>query len=78
MLGHKTKCESYKEARQRTTKIVDKIELQLSESGKSVIVGHGFLNRMIKKELSHRGWFFQSKGGNGFLSKMTFKTEQQL
>jgi len=75
LFGLRTKCESFKEARQRTRKIVERIELQLLESGKIVIVGHGFINRMIKKELSHRGWVLQAKGANGFLSKMTFKTE---
>lgn len=79
VLGLKTKCESLKEAKQRVKQIVEKIELQLLGNQRIVIVGHGFINRLIKRELFHRSWFLkQSNGKNGFLSKMTFKTEQRL
>jgi broad specificity phosphatase PhoE len=79
LFGLKTKCESFKEAKQRAKQIVEKIELLLLENERIVIVGHACINRLIKRELFHRRWFLkQSNGGNGFLSKMTFKTEQQL
>jgi broad specificity phosphatase PhoE len=76
LLGIKRNCESFKEARQRTKRVVERIDLQLFEKERIVIVGHGFLNRLIKKELLRQGWFLgQAKGKNGFLSRMNFKKE---
>ena len=77
LLGVKTKCESFKEAKHRAKRIVERIEVLLLEKQRIVIVGHGFINRLIKKELSRQGWFLeQAKNENGFLSRMKFNTEQ--
>jgi broad specificity phosphatase PhoE len=74
LLGSKTKCESFKEARQRASQIVDQFETFLIENQRIVIVSHGFLIRLIKRELLHRNWILkESVGGYGFLSKMVFK-----
>lgn len=74
LLGLSTKCESFEDARQRTKQIVEKIELLLLENKKIVIIGHGFLNRMIKKELLHKGWSLnQAMAENGFLGRMKFR-----
>jgi broad specificity phosphatase PhoE len=76
LLGLSTRCESFKEARHRTKRIIQKIELQCLEDKKIVIIGHGFLNRLIKKELLHQGWSLEkAKAENGYLSKMSFKTQ---
>ncbi len=72
----KKNCELFKKAKQRAIQIVEKIESHLLESQRVVIVGHGFINRLIKKELIHRKWSLsQIDGGNSFLGKMTFQTE---
>jgi broad specificity phosphatase PhoE len=74
LLGLKTECESFEEARQRAKNIVERIDLQLLKNERVVLVGHGFINRLIKKELLRRGWFLeQTKVENGFLSRMNFK-----
>ena len=76
LLGLQTKCESFKEAKQRAKRIVERIELQLLEDQRIVIVGHGFLNKLIKKQLLRQGWLLErAKDQNGFLSRMIFKTE---
>ena len=76
LFGLKKKCESFKKAKQRVIQIVEKIESHLLENKRAVIVGHGFINRLIKKELIHRGWSLsQVEGGDRFLGKMTFQTE---
>jgi broad specificity phosphatase PhoE len=76
LLGGNAKCESLKDARHRAKKIVGIIELQILEKQRIVIVGHGFINRFIKKELLRQGWFLeQANVENGFLSRMNFKTE---
>jgi broad specificity phosphatase PhoE len=76
LLGFGKECESFKEARQRAKRIVERIEFQLLENEKIVIAGHGLINRLVKKELLRQGWFLdQAKGGNGFLSSMNFKSK---
>jgi broad specificity phosphatase PhoE len=74
LLGSKTKCESFKEARQRARQIVDQLESLLIENQRIVIVAHGFLIRLIKRELLCSHWILtRSSGGYRFLSKMVFK-----
>jgi broad specificity phosphatase PhoE len=76
LLGLKTKCESLREARQRARKIVERIDLQLLKDERIVIIGHGFLSILIKKELLHKGWLLgPAIGENGFLNRMSFKTK---
>jgi broad specificity phosphatase PhoE len=79
LLGAKTKCESFKEARQRAKQAVDQFESLLREYQRIVIVSHGFIIRLIKRELLHRNWILtKSCGGYRFLSKMVFATVQRL
>jgi len=37
-----------------------------------VLIGHGIMNRLIKKELSAQGWRADSKGGSGYWSLNSF------
>lgn len=74
LLGSKAKCESFKETRKRAGQIVDQFESLLMENQRIVIVSHGFIIRLIKRELLCRHWILkQSSGGYRFLSKMVFK-----
>jgi broad specificity phosphatase PhoE len=74
LLGAKIKCESFKEARERARQIVDQFESLLVENQRIVVVSHGFIIRLIKRELLRRHWILtQSSGGYRFLSKMVFK-----
>ena len=79
LLGLQTKCESFRSAKQRATQIVEKLSSKLSNHQRVVLVGHGFMNGLVKKELIHRDWSLTKiEGGNGFLAKMTFVTEQDV
>ena len=71
LLGAKTRCESFLETKLRVKRTVDMFESLLPEERRIVVIGHGFINRMIKKELLHRGWRLQlPHAGHGYLSKM--------
>ncbi|MFH2044048.1 MAG: histidine phosphatase family protein [Pseudomonadota bacterium] len=76
ILGFKTECESLADVKIRVIKAVDSFESQLSGNERVVIVGHGFTNWLIKRELLYRGWFLKQKTSNkSFLSKMIFETK---
>jgi broad specificity phosphatase PhoE len=76
LFGLKTKCESSAEAKIRARQAVAVFEAQVLSNGRIVIVGHGFINRLIKKELLQRGWLLKQKTvDHGFLSQMRFEIE---
>jgi broad specificity phosphatase PhoE len=76
LLGVKTGCESFSEAKVRAKQTVDWFENILSKEERFLAVGHGFINRLIKKELLKRGWLLnQPKVSHGYLSKMIFIKE---
>ncbi len=76
LTGNKTGCESFSEARARARLAVDWFESLLLEKERIVAVGHGFINRLIKRELLMRGWLLnQPKVSYGYLGKMIFEKE---
>ncbi|MBN1906286.1 MAG: phosphoglycerate mutase family protein [Deltaproteobacteria bacterium] len=76
LTGNKTGCESFSEAKARAKLAVNWFESLLSEKERIVVVGHGFINRLIKRELLRRGWLLnQPKVSHGYLSKMIFIKE---
>ena len=79
LFGVKKNCESFKNAKKRAVRIIENIESHLLENQRVVIVGHGFMNRLIKKKLIQRGWSLsQVEDDNKFLGKMTFQTQKPL
>lgn len=73
LLGLNIKCESLKAVKQRVGIIVERIEAILIEKRCVVIVGHGVINRLIKRALLRRGWTLgQCGGGHGFLNQQRF------
>ncbi|UGB28950.1 histidine phosphatase family protein [Metabacillus sp. B2-18] len=54
--GFSTNCESYKDAKKRAELAANKIMKLTSEHKNVVLVGHGFFNRLIAKELQNKGW----------------------
>ena len=76
LTGNKTGCESFSETRVRAKLAVDWFESILTKEQRIVAVGHGFINRLIKKELLYRGWLLnQPKVSHGYLMKMIFEKE---
>jgi broad specificity phosphatase PhoE len=64
IFGHSNDCESLKNAKYRA-KIASHQLIDYAEGNKSVaLVGHGFFNSLIAKELQKRGWKGKRKTGS--------------
>ena len=56
LLGYSKGCESYRSTKRRALQAADKL-IESAESHQTVVlVGHGFFNRMIARELRKKGW----------------------
>lgn len=55
-MGYSRGCESLKHAKYRAVKAVELLTTTAKENSNLVIVGHGFFNRMLAKELQKIGW----------------------
>lgn len=54
--GYAKQCESLSEAKARAEVAAEKLIGFAKEHGSVVLVGHGFFNMLIAKELKKRGW----------------------
>ncbi|MEK3889886.1 histidine phosphatase family protein [Bacillus sp. FSL K6-3431] len=54
--GYSIGCESYSDAKQRAQKAAQVLIEHSQEYKSSALVGHGFFNMLIAKELQKRGW----------------------
>lgn len=61
--GYSNKCESLKEARQRAKKAAQQLIDHSAESRSVALVGHGFFNKLVAKELQRKGWKGERKPG---------------
>jgi broad specificity phosphatase PhoE len=59
--GYSTNCESYNSAKKRAEAATNNIIEHTSKHKKVVLVGHGFFNRLIAKELQNKGWKRKTK-----------------
>ena len=74
LLGIRIRCESPAETRLRASRVADELVSLISGRARIVVVGHGFFNRMIGRELRLRGWTLtQKEGGHGFLSRTRYE-----
>ena len=55
-LGYSSNCESYNYAKKRAIKAANLLIKHAEEHNQIALVGHGFFNMMIAKELQGRGW----------------------
>ncbi|MGB7999206.1 MAG: histidine phosphatase family protein [Anaerobacillus sp.] len=55
-LGYSKGCESFTSAKKRAVQAALKLSEAAKEHTSIVLVGHGFFNKMIAKELKRRGW----------------------
>lgn len=55
-LGYSRNCESYKCAKNRAIKAAEVLIKSTEEHHLVALVGHGFFNMMIAKELQSKGW----------------------
>lgn len=54
--GYTNSCESYKSAKERAKQAATKLIEYTEEYHSVVVVGHGFFNLLLAKELLKRGW----------------------
>ena len=73
MYGVSTKCESYRATKKRVNSAIEFIDSYLKTNNEIIIVGHGFINHMLKKQLIKSGWQLSLDEGHDYLSKMIFK-----
>ena len=63
LLGYSKGCESYRSTKRRALQAADKL-IESTESHQTVVlVGHGFFNRMIARELRRKGWSGRRRPG---------------
>ena len=56
LFGYSKNCESFKKTKQRAKKATEKL-IELSNQNKTVIlIGHGIMNKLIRKELILQKW----------------------
>ena len=56
LLGYRKHSESVAEARRRAVTAAARLETLAREQGRILLLGHGFFNRMIVRELIKAGW----------------------
>ncbi|TWT27075.1 histidine phosphatase family protein [Planomicrobium sp. CPCC 101110] len=61
--GYSNECESLKEAKQRAEKAAQHLIVYSREYRSVALVGHGFFNMLIAKELQRKGWKGKRKLG---------------
>ncbi|MED1599796.1 histidine phosphatase family protein [Alkalihalophilus marmarensis] len=70
--GYSNACESVSEAKGRAEKATEQLITYAKESQSVAIVGHGFFNRFISKELQRQGWKGKKKSGTKHWSCTTY------
>ncbi|WP_312376625.1 histidine phosphatase family protein [Pseudomonas oryzihabitans] len=61
--------ESYAQARQRSRQAADTLAALAERNGENVLLlGHGFMNRLIAKHLRRQGWAEGANSGSGYWS----------
>jgi len=64
LLGYSRSSESFKEAKLRASKAVEKLSEIALEYESVLFVGHGVYNRILANELRRRGWFGPKNPGH--------------
>ncbi|WP_419962420.1 histidine phosphatase family protein [Psychrobacillus sp. BM2] len=70
--GYSNKCESFKQAKFRAKKATKLLISYAKEHKSIVLVGHGFFNMLIAKELRNMGWKGKRKSGAKHWSCSTY------
>ena len=72
LCGISTKCESYRKTKKRVNAAIEFIDSYLETNDEIIIVGHGFINSMLKKQLLKNAWHLSLDEDHDYLSKMSF------
>ena len=73
MFGIHQQAESYAMAVARARRAAEALAGRAMEHGCVVLVGHGFFNRLIDRELTRNGWTAIRREGGGFGASTTFQ-----
>ncbi|MBT2691188.1 histidine phosphatase family protein [Bacillus sp. ISL-47] len=71
--GYSFRCESYRDAKVRAKHAALKLIACASEYNSAILVGHGFFNLLIAKELQKMGWKGKRKTGSTHWNVATYK-----
>jgi len=75
LCGFSGTVESVRQARIRATEAAQQLQ-SLASAGPVLLLGHGFMNRMIAKQLEAAGWTRQKRNGNRYWSAMVYRMNQ--
>ena len=75
LCGFSGKVESAGKARMRANTAAQRLQ-SLASEGPVLLLGHGFMNRMIAKQLEAAGWTRQKSSGNRYWSAMAYRMNQ--
>lgn len=70
--GYSKGCESYRDARRRSVAASDKLVEWARTHDSIMLVGHGFFNTLIAKELLKHGWKGKKRAGAKHWSSTTY------
>lgn len=73
LFGLSRNGESLVNARRRAAKAAERLAEFAVEHGAVLLVGHGFMNRLIARELKRRGWAGPSKPGKAYWSYAVYE-----
>ncbi|KIH84798.1 histidine phosphatase family protein [Pseudomonas batumici] len=75
LCGFSGTVESARQARIRANEAAQQLQ-SLASAGPVLLLGHGFMNRMIAKQLEVAGWTRQKRNGNRYWSAMVYRMNQ--
>ncbi|MFG0863111.1 histidine phosphatase family protein [Pseudomonas sp. CJQ_13] len=75
LCGFSGRVESIRNAKVRAEAAAQQLQ-SLANDGTVLLVGHGFMNRMIAKQLEAAGWARQQSTGSGYWGAMCYQTIQ--
>jgi broad specificity phosphatase PhoE len=75
LCGFSGAVESARQAKLRANKAAQQLQ-DLSSAGSVLLLGHGFMNRMIAKQLETAGWNRQKRNGSRYWSAMVYQINQ--
>ncbi|WP_206702532.1 histidine phosphatase family protein [Cupriavidus basilensis] len=75
LCGFSGKVESARKARMRADTAAQRLQ-SLASEGPVLLLGHGFMNRMIGKQLKAAGWTQEKTDGNRYWSATVYRMNQ--
>jgi broad specificity phosphatase PhoE len=73
LCGYSRSVESVATARMRASTAAQRLQSLAASDGPVLLLGHGFMNRMIAKQLVADGWTRQKRNGNQYWSATVYQ-----